>query len=569
MDEFSTEYRVLPCSKCSGDTEYFCESCICDLCQKCKVDHIKDLKTTMHWQMIYRESCLIIKKKKELSSQFNRWLFPYYEDSSFNDYGYYFYRKELEEYKTKRRQLGRILNKIMDEALFYSPVILQDINADIKTCLGEFTLVQSKLIKNAQIIKDFIDMGIRKVGINHRCFNQMRRMRKRIAIMQKYEFMYEKSTTTPVQLLLSKKETFLNKIHLTLHTSKLSMTQSLNKKNVMTSLIEINISERRKRHVRSERLLEMRYIPKFINSFAVKVVNGCSHVSCLTSNKICVSDGMNILLTNTQGDTLYHLENLHNKSDGIHTANSESDFIFIEGNDSIKKYKKNTNTITTFIKKTEFKLRPWCVYLSPSTEDLLVGMYSDSTGKVARYNRTGQLTQSIQHDSTGLDLYVEPNYITENHNGDVVVSNIYHGSLSGSVVVTDHAGRHRFSYTGHLSEVKLRPHGICTDVLSQILVCDEKTNSIHILDSGGQFLSHLFIRPSGVFKPHSLGYDINTHCLFVGSLYNNRICAYRYLTRQNALPGKSFLSSFTQMKYIFFSKTYAQSRGFNPSKRHP
>nr|XP_034310500.1 uncharacterized protein LOC117684045 [Crassostrea gigas] len=151
------------------------------------------------------------------------------------------------------------------------------------------------------------------------------------------------------------------------------------------------------------------------------------------------------------------------------------------------------------------------------------------TGKVTRYNQSGQLTQTIHHDNTGLGLYSRPIYITENNNGDVLVSD------AGAVVVTECGGRHRFSYTGHPSGSVLMPHGICTDVLSHILVCDDFSQTVQMLDRDGQFLSHLLIRPSGIIHPNSLSYDVNTHRLWVGSRDNNMVVVYRYITRQDAL----------------------------------
>lgn len=82
-----------------------------------------------------------------------------------------------------------------------------------------------------------------------------------------------------------------------------------------------------------------------------------------------------------------------------------------------------------------------------------------------RYNRTGQLTQSIQHDNTGLNLYCMPNYITENNNRDVVVSD---SNLAGAVVVTYYKGKYRFTYAKH--PPKFFPLGVCTDAMSHILV---------------------------------------------------------------------------------------------------
>eukprot|EP00105_Crassostrea_gigas_P031929 XP_011454773.2 PREDICTED: tripartite motif-containing protein 2 isoform X1 [Crassostrea gigas] len=150
------------------------------------------------------------------------------------------------------------------------------------------------------------------------------------------------------------------------------------------------------------------------------------------------------------------------------------------------------------------------------------------TAKVTRYNQGGQLTQTIKHDSTGQGLYSDPIYITENNNGDVVVSDLY------AVVVTERGGRHRFSYTGPPSGSGLRPLGICTDALSHILVCDLRTKTVQMLDKDGQFLSHLLTESQEMREPLGLSYDVITHRLWVGSR-DNKVRVYRYITRQDAL----------------------------------
>lgn len=63
-----------------------------------------------------------------------------------------------------------------------------------------------------------------------------------------------------------------------------------------------------------------------------------------------------------------------------------------------------------------------------------------------------------------------------------------------AVVVTEREGRHRFSYTGHTSGSGLLACGICTDALSYILVCDNRTETVHMIDKDGEFLSHLLTR---------------------------------------------------------------------------
>lgn len=129
---------------------------------------------------------------------------------------------------------------------------------------------------------------------------------------------------------------------------------------------------------------------------------------------------------------------------------------------------------------------------------MLVGLYKEDprTRKIVRYNHDKYPIQTIQHDITGLELYSKPIYITENNNGNVIVSD-----TPGAVVVTDHEGRHRFSYTGHPPGSGCGSCGVCTDTFSQILVCDHKNECIHIINKDGQFLSHLLTKLQGLFKP--------------------------------------------------------------------
>eukprot|EP00105_Crassostrea_gigas_P044862 XP_019929010.1 PREDICTED: uncharacterized protein LOC109620627 [Crassostrea gigas] len=301
---------------------------------------------------------------------------------------------------------------------------------------------------------------------------------------------------------------------------------------VMESLSEIPTPGTEKPQQGNQCLLKLMSPPELLHSLTVTGVDRCYHISCVTSDRVWVSDRNNLMLTDTTGVPLHRVEDsCSDLYGGLHTVNSESELIYIDRNYNINKLSKDMKTTTTFIERTDSTWEPLCVYWSPSTGDLLVGMYNidTKTGKVTRYNQSGQLTQTIQNDNTGLGLYSVPHYITENNNGDVVVSD------DGTVVVTERGGRHRFSYTGHPSGSGLRPWGICTDPLSHILVCDVRTKTVQMLDRDGQFLSHLLIRPLGRFSPWGLSYDVNTHRLWVGSRDNNTVVIYRYITRQDAL----------------------------------
>lgn len=112
-------------------------------------------------------------------------------------------------------------------------------------------------------------------------------------------------------------------------------------------------------------------------------------------------------------------------------------------------------------------------------------------------------------------------FVTENINEDIVLPCF--GDDKGYDVINDCKGKHPFLYTRHPSESELWPRGICTDPLANILVCDIRSNSVHMIDKNGKFLSHLLIRPPGVFTPRSLSYHMKTHHLWVRSQMKNKV----------------------------------------------
>uniref|UniRef100_K1RWT6 Uncharacterized protein n=1 Tax=Magallana gigas TaxID=29159 RepID=K1RWT6_MAGGI len=252
---------------------------------------------------------------------------------------------------------------------------------------------------------------------------------------------------------------------------------------VMESLSGIPTPGTEKPQQGNQCLLKLMSPPELLHSHTLTGVEYCGHISCVTSDWVWVSDGNNLILTDTTGDLVHRVEDsrsgLHCR--GFHTVNSESELIYIHRKHKINKLSKDMKTTITFIKRTYTTWRPQCLYWSPSTGDLLVGMCYIHTGtaKVTRYNQSGQLTRTIQHDNTGRGLYRYPHYITENNNGDVVVSD------RRAVVVTEPGGRHRFSYTGPPSGLGLEPGGICTDALSHILVYDGRTKTVQMLDKDG------------------------------------------------------------------------------------
>eukprot|EP00105_Crassostrea_gigas_P034189 XP_019918337.1 PREDICTED: uncharacterized protein LOC105317290 [Crassostrea gigas] len=566
MNTASSTYRIHKCSKCPGDTGYHCVSCPCDLCPQCKENHVKDLNTIDHDVVSHRDKINYIPTEEICVGHPSKVYVNYCEPCKlpvcFHCRKHRNHRQVdvNRAYKTKREQHRGTIHTIRSEALFYRPVLLTGIEADFKTCRTEFSLYQSEMLTKAKTLKNLINRVTKNFMYNvfcdfnfkHRCLKQKIEMSRHINSLQRYIHRYEQPefTFSPLQFLSSIKKA-LTEIHLMLHTSQLSMTESLKKEDVMESLSAIQIKERGTRRVENQCLLKLMSSAEFHQSLTVTGVDCSYHISCVTSDRVWVSDRNNLILTNTKGVCLHCVEGDLFSDSGLHTLTNESELIYIDCNDDINKLAKDINTTKTFIEKTDSTWEPRCVHWSPSTGDLLVGMSRKEpkekedkedrdntadteiittwTGKVTRYDQSGQLTQTIQYDNTGRKLYRDPLYITENNNGDVVVSDYK------AVVVTERGGRHLFSYTGHPSGSRLWPLGICTDPLSHILLCDDWTNAVQMLDQDGQFLSHLLIRPSGIFYPRSLSYDVNTHRLWVGSLYNNTVVIYRYITRQLAL----------------------------------
>ncbi|XP_061171145.1 uncharacterized protein LOC133180694 [Saccostrea echinata] len=364
------------------------------------------------------------------------------------------------------------------------------------------------------------DVKTRHKGFIQRLHQQIRKMKRHLVSVENYEHTSEQSENRAVKFLLFIKKTRVPKMKDTpnlKHPSLLSLTEEINREDVIKLLTEIQIIETGKRQVRNECLLKLMSTPVLHTTVKLTGVSRVRHISCVTSERVWITDGVNsnVILTNITGDTLHQLTDIASYiwNYGAHTVDITGDLIYIDRDYNINKLSKDNRTKSTLIKKTE-QLEPHCVYCSPSNGDLMVVMYNTytKTAFVNRYNNTGEHTQTIQYDNTRQKLYRLPNYITENCNGDIVVSD-----YDRAVVVTDHGGRHRFSYTGPPSGSGLRPRGICTDALLNILVCDVNTHTVQMIDKDGRFLSLILTPKQGINRPQGLYYDVKSHLLWVGS----------------------------------------------------
>lgn len=269
----------------------------------------------------------------------------------------------------------------------------------------------------------------------------------------------------------------------------------------------------------------------------------CYHISCLTIDSICINEGKDIIYINKRGDTHLFQQYLPEFAyNGLHTMDKGNELIYINSDYDIYRLSLETETKIPLLQRNSTTWKPHCVYCSPFSRDLLVGMFrkDHKIGMVIRYSNSGKLKQSIICDKFGQELYNEPRYITENNNGDVVVSDS--DWETGAVVVTDRGGQHRFTYTGDPSGSGLLPRGICTDGLSHIIVCDSSSKKIHVIDEDGRFLSYIFISSKLMSEASCLSYAFPDDLFLVGSYYGNKIGVCKYVAEKiEANTGKYYL----------------------------
>lgn len=115
--------------------------------------------------------------------------------------------------------------------------------------------------------------------------------------------------------------------------------------------IPIYVQTKVKPNKENDRLLIMSFSPTFLQSFLVKGVDGCKHMSFVTPDDIWVSDNQqNLMLTNTKGELLHLVKS--NRSHGVHTVSSDRELIYIDNDNDIMKLSKDMK-ISKKILKTE------------------------------------------------------------------------------------------------------------------------------------------------------------------------------------------------------------------------
>ncbi|XP_052689816.1 uncharacterized protein LOC128167888 [Crassostrea angulata] len=168
--------------------------------------------------------------------------------------------------------------------------------------------------------------------------------------------------------------------------------------------------------------------------------------------------------------------------------------VYTDHNDGAVKIVSDADTVETMFTTGDWE--PYGV-TSTASGDLLVCLRKDDQSKVVRYSGTGTVLQEIQYDSQCQPLYKNAVYISENVNGDIIVTDW----KKNAVIAVDRLGIFRYSYSGQDSDFDVS--SVAADSVGHVIVTDLNGDKIHMLDMDGRFLRYI-IPEEGISRPSAV-----------------------------------------------------------------
>ena len=159
---------------------------------------------------------------------------------------------------------------------------------------------------------------------------------------------------------------------------------------------------------------------------------------------------------------------------GMYICMYNKQVVYIDqSNKAVKKISDDDTVVTMF---TTGDWEPYGITGSASG-DLLVCLRKDDQSKVVRYSSAGTVLQEIQYVSQSQPLYQDALYITENVNGDIIVTDY----KKRKVISVDILGIFRYTYSGRNNNFYAL--SVATDSVGHVYVTDFIDEKIHMLDS--------------------------------------------------------------------------------------
>ncbi|KAK3083124.1 hypothetical protein FSP39_014640 [Pinctada imbricata] len=245
----------------------------------------------------------------------------------------------------------------------------------------------------------------------------------------------------------------------------------------------------------------------------------------LGSEATCIRHhGSNLKLTDTKGRVLETYRTGLKKHPNDMLMESDTQLLFADGENNAVKLITKGKMPTTLIKTGDWTPEGLCKF----GEDLLVSLNNSAsrTSKVTKFNRICKPLQDIQFDNQGKPLYKKATFMAVNSkNRDICTIDM----AAARVVVVDHYGKWRFDYVGaNDSSYPFRPRDICSDSIGLILIADEGSYAIHVINDRGQFLRHLLTKQSGLRHPFTLSIDQKER-LWIGEHTTKKVKVVTYL----------------------------------------
>lgn len=252
MDAVSTQYKVRTCFECLGDAEYFCTTNGSDICTQCykEIGNGNDGFRTKDHELILNCKKLNIRQFPEICMRHSENVYENYCEhcelpfcSQCTEHRTHNQTDLKKAYDTKIHQnennkLEKMLQKCI---LSIQPSILVEI--EYHKCNRD--QIPSNILTKAQRLKQHLAIIWQDFKIRHSCLKQKIRQKSILVRIQRYEHTLEQSAIRPVQFLLLKNKMSFPKAQFAPHTSKLYMTESLKKKNVLEAFQETIRTEKR------------------------------------------------------------------------------------------------------------------------------------------------------------------------------------------------------------------------------------------------------------------------------------------------------------------------------------
>ncbi|XP_062576268.1 uncharacterized protein LOC134238172 [Saccostrea cucullata] len=557
-----TAQHFLECQseECKSNCEFYCNTCRLQLCRQCRDLHLKAKKNQNHNVVLYQErtrqlleKCKIHPSKEtdmlcdecQVSLCSKCATSQEHKGHSFTDIEKIhaeklaLWQKEIDkiheyyiptsqylqnEIKDDAKNIKKIINSMRESLIEDADLLRSFVETIVTGKMKQIDQIESSLLKDVEIQEDTFTKYITYLDDIVKEFNWYITNRKALSeVMTIQPIPCITKPDTPAYIARKCKIEDVAQLlgEISFHEKR---TESRKLKPMkMISQADKNKEECLKNNEQAEGKQIISLSPSIakIRKFNIHGAYGALHLSMSKGDRFWVSDwDGNLVQIDLQGG--HQLEKIKTspRSEGYHTTTMDGDLIFTDINKKVIRRMTLNNRSTSFIKTGEWK--PVSLYSSNSNGDILVGMVKDKEARITRYDKTGKEIQNIQWDSKAEELYSTPYYITENLNGDVCTSDF----SKQEVVVVDREGQYRFSYKGS-QESAFFPKGICTDILLHILVCDYYSDSVHLIDQNGQFLSLLITRRDGLKSPCSLCVDDENN-LYVGKLTKG-ITVYKYL----------------------------------------